>query len=125
MRGIYVVNADGTGRQLLVRDAAEPTWSPDGSKLAYVAYASRLTDSGYVTVASADGTGARRLTAIQEPESQPAWSPGGRQLAFTRGGAIVVAPSAGGTERIAVRNAGDPAWRPQTTLPSGRFRRAC
>ena len=38
VRGIYVVNADGTGRRLLVRDAAEPAWSPNGSKLAYVAY---------------------------------------------------------------------------------------
>ncbi|MGH2932718.1 MAG: hypothetical protein ACRDKK_07635 [Gaiellaceae bacterium] len=124
VRGIYVVNADGTGRTLLVRDAAEPAWSPDGSKLAYVAYASRLTDNGFLTVANADGTAARRLTTTRDPESQPAWSPGGRQLAFTRGGAIVVAPSAGGTERIAVRNARDPAWRPQSMLPSGR-RRAC
>ena len=124
VRGIYVVNADGTGRQLLVRDAAEPAWSPDGSKVAYVAYASRLTDSGFVTVANADGSGARRLTTTGEAESQPAWSPGGRQLAFARGGAIVVAPSAGGAERVAVRNARDPGWRPQTALPSGR-RRAC
>ncbi len=109
---------------MLVRDAAEPAWSPDGSKLAYVAYASRLTDNGFLTVANADGTAARRLTTTRDPEAQPAWSPGGRQLAFTRGGAIVVAPSAGGTERIAVRNARDPAWRPQAMLPSGR-RRAC
>ncbi len=124
VRGIYAVNADGTGRSLLVRDAAEPAWSPVGSKLAYVAYASRLTDSGFVTVANADGTAARRLTAAREPESQPAWSPGGRQLAFMRGGAIVVAPSAGGAERVVVRNARDAAWRPQTTLPKAR-RAAC
>jgi Tol biopolymer transport system component len=124
VRGIYVVNADGTNRSLLVRDAADPAWSPVGSKLAYVAYASRLTDSGFLTVANADGTGARRLTAARETESQPAWSPGGRQLAFTRGGAIVVAPSAGGAERVAVRNARDPAWRSQTVLPKAR-RTAC
>jgi Tol biopolymer transport system component len=124
VRGIYVVNANGSGRQQLVSDAADPAWSPNGSKLAYVAYASRLTDSGFVTVANADGTGARRLTASREAESQPAWAPGGRQLAFTRGGAIVVAPSGGGTERVAVRNARDPAWRPQTTLPKVR-RAAC
>jgi Tol biopolymer transport system component len=123
-RGIYVVNADGTNRSLLVRDATDPAWSPDGSKLAYVAYASRLTESGFVTVSNADGNGARRLTTTREAESQPAWSPGGRQLAFTRGGAIVVAPSAGGTERVAVRNARDPAWRAQTTLPKAR-RAAC
>ena len=124
VRGIYVVNADGTGRRLLVGDASDPAWSPDGSKLAFVAYASRLTDSGFVTMANADGTGARRLTTTREAESQPAWSPGGGLLAFTRGGAIVVAPSAGGTERVAVRNARDPGWRAQVTLPKAR-RAAC
>jgi Tol biopolymer transport system component len=124
VRGIYVVNTDGTGRRLLVGDAEDPAWSPDGSKLAYVAYASRLTDSGFVTISNADGTGARRLTTTREAESQPAWSPGGRQLAFTRGAAIVVAPSVGGAERVAIRNARDPAWRPQTTFPKAR-RAAC
>ena len=110
-RGIYVMNADGTGRRLLVVNAIDPAWSPNGSKIAYVAYRSRVADGGFVTVANADGTGARRLTASGEDEAQPAWSPGGRQIAFMRGGAIVVAPSAGGAERVAVRGALDPAWR--------------
>ena len=118
------MNADGTGRRLLVVNAIDPAWSPNGSKIAYVAYRSRLADGGFVTVANADGTGARRLTASGEDEAQPAWSAGGRQIAFMRGGAIVVAPSAGGAERVAVRGALDPAWRAQVTLPSGR-RRAC
>jgi TolB protein len=123
-RGIYVMNADGTGRRLLVVNAIDPAWSPNGSKIAYVAYRPRLADGGFVTVANADGTGARRLTASVEDEAQPAWSPGGGQIAFMRGGVIVVAPSAGGAERVAVRGALDPAWRAQVTLPSGR-RRAC
>jgi len=123
-RGIYVMNADGTGRRLLVVNAIDPAWSPNGSKIAYVAYRSRLGGGGFVTVANADGTGARRLTASVEDEAQPAWSPGGGQIAFMRGGVIVVAPSAGGAERVAVRGALDPAWRAQVTLPSGR-RRAC
>jgi TolB protein len=123
-RGIYVMNADGTGRRLLVVNAIDPAWSPNGSKIAYVAYRSRVADGGFVTVANADGTGARRLTASGEDEAQPAWSPGGGQIAFMRGGVIVVAPSAGGAERVAVRGALDPAWRAQVTLPSGR-RRAC
>jgi Tol biopolymer transport system component len=123
-RGIYVMNADGTGRRLLVVNAIDPAWSPDGSKIAYVVYRSRLAEGGFVTVANADGTGARRLTASGEDEAQPAWSPGGRQIAFTRGGAIVVVPSAGGAERVAVRAGVDPAWRSQTTLPKAR-RAAC
>jgi Tol biopolymer transport system component len=123
-RGIYVINADGTGRRLLVVNAIDPAWSPDGSKIAYVAYRSRVADGGFVTVAKTDGTGARRLTTSIEDESQPAWSPGGRQMAFMRGGAIIVAPSTGGAERVAVRDAVDPAWRSQTVLPKAR-RAAC
>ena len=123
-RGIYVINADGSGRRLLVPNAIDPAWSPDGSKIAYVSYGSRVADGGFVTVANIDGSGARRLTTSVENESQPAWSPGGRQIAFMRGGAIIVAPSAGGAERVAVRGAADPAWRSQTILPKAR-RAAC
>jgi Tol biopolymer transport system component len=123
-RGIYVINADGTGRRLLVPNAIDPAWSPDGSKIAYVSYRSRVADGGFVTVANIDGSGARRLTTSVENESQPAWSPGGRQIAFMRGGAIIVVPSSGGAERVVVRDAVDPAWRSQTILPKAR-RAAC
>jgi Tol biopolymer transport system component len=123
-RGIYVMNADGTGRRLLVANASDPAWSPDGSKIAYVSYGSRVANGGFVTVANIDGSGARRLTTSLENESQPAWSPGGRQIAFMRGGEIIVAPSTGGAERVAVRDAVDPAWRSQTILPKAR-RAAC
>ena len=123
-RGIYVMNANGTGRRLLVANASDPAWSPNGSKIAYVSYGSRVADGGFVTVANIDGSGARRLTTSVENESQPAWSPGGRQIAFMRGGEIIVAPSTGGAERVAVRDAVDPAWRSQTILPKAR-RAAC
>ena len=123
-RGIYVMNANGTGRRLLVANASDPAWSPDGSKIAYVSYGSRVANGGFVTVANIDGSSARRLTTSVENELQPAWSPGGRQIAFMRGGEIIVAPSTGGAERVAVRDAVDPAWRSQTILPKAR-RAAC
>lgn len=124
LRGVYVVNVNGTGRRLLVGNASDLAWSPNGSKLAYVAYPSRVAESGFLTVANANGTGTRRLTTSGEAESQPAWSPDGRQIAFTRAGAIVVAPSAGGAGRVVARGGVDPAWRPQVLLPSVR-RSAC
>jgi Tol biopolymer transport system component len=128
---IVVVNADGTGRRVLVSQASDPAWSPNGSKIAYVAYPSRLSETGSIVVANADGSGARHITPAGGPESRPAWSPSGR-IAFTRaaGGksTIVVARADGSGERVVVGARGygavDPAWRPAVLLPKAR-RLAC
>lgn len=124
IRGIYVVNADGTGRRLLIGNATDPAWSPNGSRIAYVAYPSRLAESGHVFVARADGSSSRRLSPSAEGESQPAWAPSGRQIAFARDSTIVVAQSNGNGERVAIRGAQGPAWRPHVALPRAR-RGAC
>jgi Tol biopolymer transport system component len=81
---IVVANADGTGRRVLVSQASDPAWSPRGSKIAYVGYPSRLSETGSIVVANADGSGVRHVTAAAGPESRPAWSPGGQRIAFTR-----------------------------------------
>ena len=55
---------DGSDRRLLVRDASSPSWSPDGSRLAYISVGDRngqTCDSdlcefrGELYVARADG----------------------------------------------------------------------
>jgi len=51
---------------------SEPTWSPDGSKIAFV-----RKDGIYVM--NADGSGQRRLT---DAGGGPAWSPDGSKIAF-------------------------------------------
>jgi TolB protein len=125
---VFVINADGSGRRLLVGSAAEPAWSPDGSRIAYVAYPSRLADTGQLSVIGVDGGVTRRLTSGREEETGPAWSPSGRVIAFARraGSSSVVGtvrPDGTG-ERILIPSrtgsASDPAWRPPVALPRAR-----
>jgi Tol biopolymer transport system component len=83
-QGIFTVAPDGTDRQLLIADARQPAFSPDGSKLAYVAF--HNWQLGDLQVADADGTRARPLVAQSGNLSwgTPVWSPDGTLLAFTQ-----------------------------------------
>jgi Tol biopolymer transport system component len=37
-RAVYVVRADGTGLHRINKDGAEPSWSPDGSRIVFIRY---------------------------------------------------------------------------------------
>jgi Tol biopolymer transport system component len=79
---IYVMSADGTDTQRLTstrEDDLHPTWSPDGSQIAF-----ERGTPGDIYVMDADGSGARAITAGPATEAQPAWSPDGRAVAYVR-----------------------------------------
>ena len=57
-----------------------PTWSPDGSRIAFESDRSGNWD---IWIVNADGSGLVNLTRSPEEERYPAWSPDGRRLAFT------------------------------------------
>lgn len=75
---VYTVNADGTGLRRLVAgphvDRASPSWSPDGTRLAYSQVPAEIH------IINADGSGDRVLTSGLDP----AWSPDGTSIAFAR-----------------------------------------
>jgi TolB protein len=60
--------------------AFAPAFSPDGKSLAF---ASSRFGNMDIFVASADGSGARRLTTTQSSDTAPCWSPTGQEIAFT------------------------------------------
>lgn len=75
----------------LGRDDFQPTYSPDGSRLAFVrvkyGHNPALLPTRPVSellVARADGGGARRLLRRKGYISSPSWDPSGSRLAFTR-----------------------------------------
>lgn len=66
-------------------DARQPTWSPDGSRIAFQAYWGGDYD---IWVVGADGQGLTRLTNGPFDDREPHWSPDGGRVAFSsdRGG---------------------------------------
>jgi Tol biopolymer transport system component len=79
---IYVMNANGTGVTRLTNSTAlneAPTWSPDGSRIAFVR---SITVSPEIFVMNANGTGVTRLTHNSAIERAPDWSPDGSKIAF-------------------------------------------
>jgi len=87
---IWTINPDGTSPRQLTFDPGEktqPKWSPDGSRLLYVAPGG-TDDFGNelgldLWVIFADGTGIARVTRFEGDDTDPAWSPDGSQIAFT------------------------------------------
>ena len=84
---IFVLEPDGTTRQLtnMKREASDPTWSPDGSQIAFVGFRRRDGDrrpDSDIFVMNADGSHIRRLAGTPRPDGHPDWSPDGSRIAF-------------------------------------------
>ena len=81
---IYVMDADGGNQENLTNHPAydaQPDWSPDGTKIAFV---STRDDAGsQIHVMDADGRNVIRLTDVPGGKRDPDWSPDGRQIAFS------------------------------------------
>jgi hypothetical protein len=101
---LWVADADGTHRGLLVHDAGTPAWSPNGRRLAF-------TRQGRVYTVRVDGLDERALAT----GAHPTWSPDGQRIAFDRAGKIVSVRWYGGGVRL-VTDGADPAY-----APSGRL----
>jgi len=97
------VSVDGSDRRLPVAHAFDPAFSPDESKLAYVAVHGAGLPGIYI--ADADGRNPRILT-LSTDAVFPTWSPDGKGVAFQRGDTIVVADADGSNERVIASSVG-------------------
>jgi len=85
---LFVVSAEGgEARQLTEGDyaVAQPTWSPDGTHVAFVSarHEERDYDNAYdIWIIPAHGGEPRSLTETSGPVSAPAFSPDGRTIAY-------------------------------------------
>jgi Tol biopolymer transport system component len=98
---LYVMDLpDGTPRRLTTSTdvtEAEPTWSPDGRRIAYATWSSGPgAAGGHLYRVRADGSGDPvRLTATPALYQQPAWSPDGERIVAIRGPARAYLESSG------------------------------
>jgi dipeptidyl aminopeptidase/acylaminoacyl peptidase len=124
---IALVAPDGSDLKTVTATGlnAEPAWSPDGSRLAYVC------GNFSLCLMNADGSGQTALTdtgawsGAYVYDEYPTWSPDGKQLAFqsNRGnlgyGIWVVGSDGSGLHRLIGNANGDgdysPAWSPDGT----------
>jgi len=83
-RDIYVMNADGSGQTRLTSGSTceDPSWSPDGSKIAFCKVLPGI--GGEIYVMNADGSLQTRLTFSNMPHFAPCWSPDGTKIVFYR-----------------------------------------
>jgi dipeptidyl aminopeptidase/acylaminoacyl peptidase len=112
---LFILEADGTVRQLTdgPGGATSPSWSPDGSQIAFV-----KSPEGDIFVVDVDGTDMRAVTATPADDRLPDWSPDGSHIVFESGsedvaGIWIVSVDDGSLMQLTFPGgAANPAWSP-------------
>jgi dipeptidyl aminopeptidase/acylaminoacyl peptidase len=120
---LYVANAYGTGGLAKLTDDPamaefDPTWSPDGRKVAFAAYPfdeyGERVENWEVYTVDADGSNLTQLTDNGLREWNLAWSPDGTRIAFSsfEQAPGVYVMDADGSDAVRVADGNHPSWSP-------------
>jgi TolB protein len=114
---VWVAHADGSHPERLTSRPGpefDPTWSPEGSRIAYRDSRRGINRNDEIYVMSADGSHKRNLTFSPTNEWSPSWSPDGSLIAFYSGELYVMRVD-GRRMRPVTRVEGEyPAWSPDS-----------
>ena len=118
---IYVMNADDGANLIRLTFSPFtdwfPSWSPDGTKIAFMS--DRNDEDFEIYVMNADGTNPVNLTNHPSNEERPSWSPDGTKIAFASardGDSDIYVMNADGTHPVRLTNNRvrdlSPSWSP-------------
>jgi len=121
--GVYVMAADASMQTGLAEGFLEPSWSPDGTRLALTRADTWFGCSIYTV--RADGSQSMRITETYYCDHSPAWSPNGTKIAFASGDLMcfddcivrLYVVNADGSNMVALAGSGSgwntrPSWSP-------------
>ena len=105
--------AESAAGRAVVTGAVDPSWSPDGKKLAFsVARSGPTVQTCTVTSGSCGAPAVLSTTGIE-----PVWSPDGSKIAYVKGGDVWTMTPTGGTQTqlTSTGTRSGPTWSPTTT----------